>query len=167
MDNELLKMLYRKYKREIYLYLYSMCRNADTAEELMQETFLKALLSLSENHTNMRAWLYMVARNLYFNHRKTELRTEPRDEITLEEDIKNSDILGSVIRTEQHQLLFKALQTLSDNKRDILLLQYFNRLSQKEISEILKITPANVRVLALRAKREIKQYMEEHGYDIP
>jgi RNA polymerase sigma-70 factor (ECF subfamily) len=44
-------------------------------------------------------------------------------------------------------------------------LQYFGGLSQKEIAGVLGLTPANVRVLALRAKRELKCFLEENGYD--
>ena len=46
----------------------------ELVEDLLQETFLKALLSLPDDHTNMRAWLYLVARNLLFNyyHREKE-----------------------------------------------------------------------------------------------
>ena len=47
MEQELLSQLYRLYSREIYLYLYSFCKNKELAEDLMQDTFLKALLSLA------------------------------------------------------------------------------------------------------------------------
>lgn len=74
MDKQILQQLYAEYGKEILLYLYSLCRSWDMAEDLMQETFEKALLSLSDNHTNMRAWLYLVARNLCFNAIKKEKR---------------------------------------------------------------------------------------------
>ena len=48
MENELLRQLYRKYQRELYLYLYSLCKNHELAEDLLQETFLKALLALPD-----------------------------------------------------------------------------------------------------------------------
>ena len=66
MEKHLLSQLYQTYGREIYLYLFSLCKNSELAEDLMQETFVKALLSLSDSHKNMRAWLYLVARNSYF-----------------------------------------------------------------------------------------------------
>ena len=55
MDKGLLQELYQRYERELYLYLFSLCGNRSLAEDLLQETFLKALLSLSDAHTNMRA----------------------------------------------------------------------------------------------------------------
>lgn len=66
MEKDILKQLYQKYRKEIYLYLYSLCKNSSLAEDLLQETFLKALLSLPDDHTNMRAWLYLVALQSFF-----------------------------------------------------------------------------------------------------
>ena len=70
MDNKILEMLYRQYQKELYLYLYSLGGDRHLAEDLLHETFLKALLALPDGHTNMRAWLYMVARNLFYNDQK-------------------------------------------------------------------------------------------------
>ena len=73
MDNEILLKLYGLYQKELYLYLYSLCGDGHLAEDLLHETFLKALLALPDGHTNMRAWLYMVARNLFYNQQKKEI----------------------------------------------------------------------------------------------
>ena len=143
-----------------------MCKRPDLSEDLTQETFLKALLSLSNHHTNMRAWLYLVARNTYFNDQKKDQRLVSWDGLQFQKDLNNSDFLSTIIKSEEKELLFLALQSLSANKRDVLQLQYFGDLSQGEIATILGLTPANVRVLALRAKRELKQFMEVKGYDI-
>ena len=83
MEQKLLTLVYEKYHRELYLYIYSLSRNHHIAEDLTQETFLKALLSLPEEHGNIRAWLYMVARNLFFNYREKASRN-----VSLEEEMK-------------------------------------------------------------------------------
>ena len=70
MDKILLKTIYEKYGREVFLYILYLCGDVATAEDITQETFVKALLSLGDAHTNPKAWLYMVARNLTFNHRR-------------------------------------------------------------------------------------------------
>ena len=139
MEKDILKQLYQKYRKEIYLYLYSLCKNSSLAEDLLQETFLKALLSLPDDHTNMRAWLYLVARNLFFNYYRREKEKVPLGEV---QQIQNTA------------------------SQEILLMQYFGGLSQKEIAAILKMTPENVRVLSYRAKRELRTYMEDHNYDL-
>ena len=162
MEQKLLTLVYEKYHRELYLYIYSLSRNHHIAEDLTQETFLKALLSLPEEHGNIRAWLYMVARNLFFNYREKASRN-----VSLEEEMKRSDeekdLLANMIENERKLQLYQALKKLDMKKRENLLLQYFGDLSQKEIAAVLHITPENVRVLAYRAKKELKKYMEQQG----
>ena len=77
MDGQVLLRLYEAYGRELFLYLYSLCKSRETAEDLMQETFVKALLSLPDGHANVRAWLYMVARNLYYDMCRKRKREVP------------------------------------------------------------------------------------------
>lgn len=160
MEQKVLSQIYEKYHRELYLYIFSLCRNHHAAEDLTQETFLKALLALPEGHSNIRAWLYMVARNLFFNYRQKNSRS-----VFLEEEMKEPgqerDILTDLIENERKRQLYRAMERLDMKKREVLQLQYFGELSQKEIAAVLRMTPENVRVLAYRAKKELKKYMEQ------
>ena len=164
MNTQLLNQLYQRYYREIYLYLLSLSKSRTTAEDLLQETFLKAILSLPDSHGNTRAWLYMVARNLYFNQRKREQRLTLTDES--EALSAEDDLLDRVLADEKRKLLYRGLSRLEERKREILQMQYFGGLSQKEIAAVLHLTPEHVRVLAYRARKELRNWMEENGYDI-
>lgn len=66
----MLENLYLQHYRELYVYVYAMCGQKALTEDILQETFLKAFTALKDSHTNMRAWLYLVARNLCFNAMK-------------------------------------------------------------------------------------------------
>ena len=68
LDKHLLETLYHRYYKELYIFVYSLCGSETVTDDILQDTFLKALLALKDSHTNMRAWLYMVARNLYYNY---------------------------------------------------------------------------------------------------
>ena len=169
MENKILQQVYHKYHREIYLYLYSLCKNHEVAEDLTQETFLKSMLSLSETHANIRAWLYLVARNLYFNYSKKENRNVLLDEGEMESAFyvdSAKETLERILTDERRRLLYQALKKLDERSREILTLQYFCNLSQKEIAALLKLNPENVRVLSYRGKRRLKEYMEANGYEI-
>lgn len=166
MDTEPLRQLYRKFQNEIYLYLYSLCHNRELAQDLMQETFLKAILSLPNDHTNVRAWLYLVARNLYFNYRSKEKRIVPLEELEASVSDDTAPLLEHIIKDEQNKLLYCALEHLPKRQREILLLHYFSGLSLKEIAVILKQTPENIRIQAYRSKKELKKYMEVHDHDL-
>ena len=165
MDSKLLKELYDKYYRELYLYIYSLSRSREITEDLVQETFLKAILSLSDSHGNMRAWLYMVARNLYFNFAKKEKSKESLENIK-EKPSDSPPLIEHVIENERRRLCFEALQSLEGLKKEVLILQYFGGLTQKEIAATLHITCENVRVLSFRGTKELRKFMGENGYDI-
>ena len=166
MDNEILLKLYGLYHKELYLYLYSFCGDRHLAEDLLHETFLKALLALPDGHTNMRAWLYLVARNLLFNYYHREKEKVPLEEAQQMQDTGTQEVLEEILKGERNKILYLAMNRLEQRKREILLMQYFGELSQKEIAAILKMTPENVRVLSYRAKREHRDYMEENNYDL-
>lgn len=168
LDKRLFETLYQQYFRELYLYVYSLCGQKSLTEDILQETFLKAFTALKDSHTNMRAWLYMVARNLCYNWMKKEKALIFSEHVGLGEGIPegHEDILKKIICNEERRELWEALEQLSDQKREILVLQYFGGFRQKEIAAMLKLTPENVRVLAYRAKKELKTYLEVKGYDV-
>ena len=168
MRNDLIDRVYRMYGREIYLYLYTLGKNHQLAEELRQETFLKAILSLPDSHTNVRAWLYTVARNLFYNTAKREgRRVGVLSEAFEEEPADNShNPENTVLDGLQNRALYEALLRLNGVKREIVSLQYFSGMSGREIAAILGLREENVRVLSYRAKKELKQLMEEQGYGL-
>lgn len=162
MDNEILLKLYSFYQKELYLYLYSLCGDWYLAEDLLHETFLKALLALPDGHTNMRAWLYMVARNLFYNQQKKKSREILMNEQEyLPEKKTDEELLEKIIEEENRRMLYQAIRRLEIKKREVIQMQYFGGMSQKEIAAVLHITPENVRVLAYRAKKELKKDLEE------
>ena len=70
MNTDLLRQLYRKYQNEIYLYLYSLSHNRELAQDLMQETFLQAYLSLGRYDGTCKesVWLCQIAKHLWYRH---------------------------------------------------------------------------------------------------
>lgn len=173
----MIEELYHRYYRELYIFVFSLCKNKTVTDDILQDTFLKALLSLKDSHTNMRAWLYMVARNLYYNYynkQKNFLSIETEDldwSVSTILDAKSNtfvqnDILEEILQQEEKKKLWKAVNQLKGQKKEVIMLQYFGDFSVKEIAAMLKLTPSNVKVLSYRAKKELKVYLrkseEEH-----
>lgn len=161
MNRNLLEQLYRQFYREIYLYIFSICKNRTAAEDLAQETFLKAILALPDSHTNTRAWLYTVARNLTLNAVKKS--TRETEEFCEAADASAGDPLSEILQKEQYRDLYRALSKLPALKKEILIMQYFGRLSHKEIAAVLHLRTDNVRALASRGRKELKKYLEEES----
>lgn len=169
MDGSIIQELYDQYGRKLRLYLYSLCGDFAMAEDLTQETFLKALIALPEDHENMGAWLHRVARNLCFNRMKKERRECQREEAEAglgEQQDTAADGLSQLLLKEQNRMLYRGLSSLSQEKREVLVMQYFGGLSIREIAHITKKTEANVKVLSHRGKRDLRRFMEVNGYEI-
>ena len=171
----MLEALYQRYYKELYIFVFSLCASESVTDDILQDTFLKALLTLKDSHTNMRACLYMVARNLYYNYynrQKKQMTIESSDFEHAAMEVHTSgrevliqrDILEEVLHKEEKKQLLEAVSQLKGQKKEVILLQYFGDFSQKEIAAMLKITPGNVKVLSYRAKKELKDYLtKEEG----
>ena len=66
-----------------------------------------------------------------------------------------------IFEEEDRRMLYQAIRRLEVKIREVIQMQYFGGMSQKEIAAVLHITPENVRVLAYRAKKELKKDLEE------
>ena len=164
MNWEGLNKLYKDYYQELFLYIYSLCQNRAQAEDILQDCFLKAYFSLPQQHKNVKAWLYLVARNLYFDILKQQKHQKPEEN---EHEAIAAGPEEKLLNNEKYMELFKAMAKLEPRKREILSMQYFGGMSHKEIAAILNIRPDYVRVLGCRAKKELKALMEEADYELP
>ena len=130
----------------------------------MQECFVRLILSVPERTANLRAWLYQVARNLLIDEirsRRSETALSEQEETLSPDD----DPLSAYLQSEERRLLLLRITELDRKKREVLILQYYCGLSQKEIAELMQVSHENVRVLSLRARRELKTKLKEDGYD--
>ena len=128
----------------------------------MQECFTRAILSLPDEHTNMRAWLYRVARNLLYDEIRRPAPVPLPDREAPGESAP--DPLEEILNSDLRRAMMRKISELDRRKREVLTLQYFSGLNQKEISRLLGMSHENVRVLSLRARRELKRKLEEDGY---
>lgn len=156
MDSVLLQELYLRFHRDVYLFLYSILRNAAAAEDLMQDVFLHAIVSLPDDHLNFHAWLFLVARNLAIDFLRKEKRSFSDSDLFE----THAEVQTVAHLTEQKLHLYTAILRLPGMMKDIILLHYFGGFSQKEIAVILKTTHDTVRTLARRARNRLRKELE-------
>lgn len=152
MEKDILQQVYYKYTKKVYLYLYSLCRNHDLAEDLMQETFVKALCSIDLAEEGVLPWLLRVARNLYLDYFRKE-RRRGWEELDENQPGKETALLEQLIQKEKNQQLYQAILRLSETEKEAVVLYWFSGLSQEAIGSILNLSHGNVRVILYRAKK--------------
>ncbi len=168
MDKRLLAETYEAYNDEILLYVYSLCKNMEAAEDITHDVFTKAISSLPGDHANIRAWLYKVARNMTYNYNRKRSNAVKALNKLKEITVAAPDVSSVVVMKENYQELYEAIMKVNSRYREILIMQYFSDLSLKDAADVLGITPGNARILAHRARNKLKTLMSvnETKYEI-
>lgn len=151
-----LEELYQRYRRPIQHYLYQLCGSIEQAEELTQETFIRAHTGLLtfRGDCSVATWLFRIARNLYLK----SLRHPSPPRIDTDEllDIPDRAVEGDPVQhyaaREQRDLIGLTLAQLPEKQRSILLLRDAEGLAYDEIARVLEISLSAVKVNLFRAR---------------
>ena len=148
----------KKHQRDILNFHYRLVGNRFEAEDLAQETFLKAynkLDSLKEQE-KVKSWLYSIARNVTIDFfRRNKNRSIPLDSAIMENYARATavDYRNDVMQSEVSQELQKCLATLSEDDRMIVKLLYYEGFSYKEICDLLNINQNTLKSRLHRARK--------------
>jgi len=160
MTSSSIEMLYLRYRVAVFRYFYRMGGNYHLAEELTQETFYRAFLSMDgfRGESALSTWLFRIAFYVFTGH----LRRHPRNRnLPLERDIPAQDRAGDPARAveeaETRRLARLALQQLPVEYRAAIVLREAEGLTFEEIGAVLNKSPSTVRVTLCRAKRKYRQ----------
>lgn len=147
--------IYKEYFIYVYRYLYGLTYNHQTAEDLAQETFVKALCVLQFPSESIKAWLLTVGHNLYVDYVKKNRRLEFREDNHFH-DIKTEDFTEELMLKESTKSAFALIGQLPENQRQAVLLCLVNELSYEEAGEILGVSVSAVTNLIYRARKTLR-----------
>ena len=155
----MIEELYKKYYQELSNWCHSMTGNRYTAEELVHEAFLRAMLHkdtlsiLKEEQS--RSWLYRTVKNLYVDrcrHGKKEIIADEFQQPQIDS--------GELVRLEWEQLL----ETLPDQEGVIFSLRYLEGYNSRQIGEILSLPPGTVRSKLSSVRQHLKRILGGENY---
>lgn len=144
------------WQQPIYGYVYRMLGRETDVADLTQEIFAKALASeQSFDPERVRGWLYRIATNVVYRHlRDSKLRREKERHVAMRREAARSGNEAELERREAQQVLQEQLAELPDEARSLLVMHYYNGLSQREIAGVLGIPRTTV---ADRLRKGLKQ----------
>lgn len=145
----------RHYHRRVFNFLNQMTRHQQDAEDLTQQTFIKALRHLGrfDLQRSLLAWLLTIARNTAINHFRDTKRWEqvPADTASAEA----SPSRQAEQKEEAGNLWALARTLLSEREYEVMWLRFVEDLSNREVASVVGLTETHVKVLVFRAKQTL------------
>jgi RNA polymerase sigma-70 factor, ECF subfamily len=144
--------LYTRYSQDVFRFAYWLTGNADEAQDVTSETFVRVWTSEAEiRMSSVKAYLFTIARNLYLKQLRRSARHLALDERLPDDAV---DLDRTIAAKDELQRTLAALQTLPEIDRTVLLLRAQEELSYEDIAAAtgLSVSAAKVKVFRTRAK---------------
>jgi len=149
-NNAAFDVLLNRHKDNVYSYIYFIVRNAELAEDIFQETFVKAVVTIKQGryteNGKFRAWISRIAHNLIIDNFRQEKNEQTISNDEFEADLFNnskfseSTIEDELVKTQILADVKRLIDYLPDNQKEVLMLRYYQDLSFKEIAEITGVS---------------------------
>ena len=153
--------IYRMYFKDVFLYLRALSADTNTAEEITQETFVKALRSIDtfDGSKDIRAWLFTITRNTYYTYCRRQARYADEELSENEPDIW-PDFTEQFADEERALQIHRFLHGMDEPYKEVFSLRVFGELPFEKIGAIFGKSSGWARVTFYRAKKQIIEYME-------
>ena len=162
-DTDALGELYDQYAPLIYAYLYRRVHDAQLAEDLTGEVFVRVLQAIQSKqfwHTSFRGWLYRIAHNLLVDHYRKQ---PPVPMLALDEQLvaAQGDPDSALAEKLSHQRLLAAISHLTPDQQHVLVLRFGEQLAAREVAEVMGKSVGAVEVLQHRALTALRRIIKE------
>lgn len=148
--------VYKDYSEVVYKFLISLCNDKNMADELMQETFYRAIKSANsyDGTCKVTTWLCQIAKHLWYQEIEKRKRKQTS---VLSDDIvsDNLNLEEEICLKEKKMQLFKEVHILDETQKEVFLLRITGAFSFREIGEVFQKNENWARVTFYRAKQKI------------
>ena len=155
--------IYRKYGEIVYKYVFCLTGNEDETQEIVQETFLVAVKDINKfrGECKISTWLCQISKYIWYKKLKKE---KSKREIPID-NLQNSLFIEKSLEEnfcdkEDKIQLFKKLQTLDEDTKNVMYLRILGNFEYNEIAEIMNKTSNWARVVFFRGKQKLKEEMD-------
>jgi RNA polymerase sigma-70 factor (ECF subfamily) len=163
-DGKAFEALYIHYMKAIYRYIFFRVGDEIHAEDLTEETFVRAweaLPNYQQRKHPFSSWLYRIAHNLIIDHYR-RIKPVPISNGLMRTYSDPAESMDHMVhRKNEIRLLINAVQKLNELEREIVLLRFVEGLSHKEISAMVGRSQTSCRVILHRALKALRSILVE------
>jgi RNA polymerase sigma-70 factor (ECF subfamily) len=161
-DQDAFGLLVRRHTDRVYAFLRRWTANTHDAEDLAQETFLKAYLGLHRftPHRPFLPWLYAIARHTAISHLRRAHPTEPLTDATPEPEAGTPiDPFGQSAAADDLATLWELARRLKPKQYEALWLHYGEGFAVADVARVMGLTRVHVKVLLHRARARLERWL--------
>jgi RNA polymerase sigma-70 factor (ECF subfamily) len=173
-DESAFAFLVQKYRRPMVGFMYRLCRNPATAEELAQEVFLRVYRSRTtyEPSAKFTTWLYRIATNLAVNHARDTRHERAENTVRLDEpdhetgttpDLADDSLTveEQILKRERSAAIRSKVNALPERQRVAVIMHKYQQMDYREIAGVLKLSESATKSLLFRAYETLREQLKE------
>jgi len=166
-ENNAYAELVDRYKQMVYTLAYKIVKNREDAEEVAQDTFVKAYNALNDfkGDSKFSTWLYKIAYYRSLDYLKKNKRRVETTKIDISEEYNIAsldDALDALEAKDRTEIIKHAIQQLPGEDSVLITLYYFETLSMNEISKVMGISPNTIKVRLFRGRKRLAKILENN-----
>lgn len=163
MENEINEQIYQEYYPKVFGYLRSRVERIQDAEDLAQTVFIKVYSKMDmfdSEKSSISTWIFNITRNTLIDHQRS-MSFRNHDEIpeTMTDD--SEDALDGLINEEALDRLADALEQLTDEERDLIIMHYYNNYTMLKIADMMCRPYGQIKRLHVKAIQKLKKYLAD------
>ena len=145
MEKSEIETIYRKYFHDVFLYIRALSENESLAEEITQETFLKAMNNIEkfDGRKDIRAWLFVIAKNTYFRYcRRNKIYVGEEFSEIMQDSMQDTSpaVLDQIVQDETVRNLKRYAELIPEPYREV----FHLRADRKMLSEKCRVGKSNL-----------------------
>jgi len=174
-DSEAFRLIFERYSRPVISFIFDMVNDRGLAEELTQETFVRAYRAINtmRRDTKLSTWLFGIARNVARESLRARARANSHLDIADKSVMDLSDRkpapVEGLLRKELNDVIRRSLAALDEDKRRVFTLKVLHQCSYEEIAAITGFSIAKLKTDLHRARAEMRRRVSPYagvGYEV-
>ncbi len=152
-----------KYRKQVYAVAFRFARNHAEADDLTQETFIRAYKGLANfrQEASLKTWLLRICTNLSINMKRSGRISKDSGDAVEDHDHGDQALSESrLLQQERHQELYRAIDKLPPKQKETLLLKTFQDMTCEEVAKIMKCSPGTVKANVFNAVKKLRSLLQ-------